>query len=241
MKNYFWLFLCMCLAAGLTGCESDGSLPKVGKGNLARSEYYQVYQGDTQATYYQPVEINQVFPHLPEKLKQNVKLIDPGKLPYPVGKQTAYLVSFLNGKEGERLHQVQFTYLKDKDEYGQYGNEFFIVRMTETAEDPFAKFVNQESGTDDMGNKIEVETIGDSIRLYHRIIQTNSAYVYTYYDWDEQKRTVQMVVTNANEIDFYHNGIMYQVGYLVNENQFDENVQKQMVALAKELVAEKEG
>ncbi|WP_051925413.1 hypothetical protein [Brevibacillus borstelensis] len=242
MKKIFWLFLCMYLAVGLTGCESDSSLPKAGKGNLAQSEHYHVYGGDTEAMYYRPVEFNQVFPYLPEKLKQNAKLIDPGKLPFPVGKQNAYLVSFQSGQESGHLHQVQFSYLKDKDEYGRYGNEFAIVRMTETASDPFVGFVGRKSGTDDMGNRIEVETIGDdNIRLYHHILQTGGGYVYSYYDWDEQKRSVQMVKTMANEIDFYHNGVMYQIGYLVNGNQFDENVQKQMVALAKELVADEEG
>ncbi|USG64819.1 hypothetical protein NDK47_22260 [Brevibacillus ruminantium] len=228
--------LLVCIMMSLVGCEAEQTLPKAKQGSFARSEYYPVVSDPQKATYYQPVEIDQVLPHLPQSLKQHLNLIDPGQLPFPVEKPTAFLVQFQSGGKEKLQHQLQLTYLREKDEYGREGNEFFIIRMTEVGENPFALMKEIQPGLDTFGNKIEVEPLREDVPMYHHIIQTNSSPVYTYYVWNEKEKQVNLLATRANEIDFYHDGVWYQIAYLINGNQVDEQVQKQMVELVKHMI-----
>lgn len=232
------VFLVVSILLGVVGCSSDDSLAKAGKGRLAQSEFYVVNKQIGDAIYYQPVDFNKAISALPAHMKENLKLIDSAKLPFPVGQETAYLATFRVEQEEEDRYQVQFTYLPKKEGGWMNGDDFFIIRMTDIGDELPAGFEARESGLDMFGNKIDVEHTENGVRLHHHIHQTNSGYVYTYYSWDAKENYLATVVTTANEINFCHNGIWYQIGYHINGNQVDESVQKQMAELAKELIEE---
>jgi len=202
---------------------------------FANSEIYQSVMDEKSISYYKPLDMKEGLPPLPEPWQSKIKTVDTTKLPFHVGQERAYLVTFQHGQLKTLHHQIQLTYLKDKDEYGRYGNEFFIIRMTEVAQDPFAN-LKRVKDIDLFGNKLEQGYILEGVPYYHHIIQTNSAYTYQYYGYDDEKQRVNMTVTNANEINFYMDGIHYQIAYQVDGNRVNRKVEEQMVALAKAFV-----
>ncbi|RNB92329.1 hypothetical protein EDM56_01105 [Brevibacillus fluminis] len=231
-------FLLACL---LSGCSvSEGPLERADGDSLVRSEPYQLYQHVTDVKHVMPLAIEAAIPHMPEQIRDSVSKLGVQNLPFQVGKASAYLVTFTDETSKTPLNQVQLVFLKEKDEYGKYGEEFVAITMTEAKVDPFAGLTVAESGVDLFGNKLLVEKAGKDTQLFHHILQTNGGYVSHYYDYDEAANRVSMTTTSANELDFYAHGYLYQINYVVNGNQVDEAVQRRMVELAKQLLTKKE-
>lgn len=219
----------------LVGCSSSTGLVKASGDVFAQSEIHRLTQDPENVKHYRPMSIQEMTPLLPSSLQSRIKPVDKTKLPFPVEKEMAYLVSFASGSEKVTRHQLQLTYAQ--------GNEvpitenFFIVRMTETDENPLAHVKPSASGLDSFGNVMRVESLTDDITFYHHIITTNSSYVYNFYKYDDKNQAVNLIVTNAHEMEFYDQGIFYHLAYHTGSTQLDLTLHDQMVALAKDLIS----
>lgn len=219
----------------LVGCSSSTGLVKASGDVFAQSEIHRLTQDPENVKHYRPMSIQEMTPLLPSSLQSRIKPVDKTKLPFPVEKEMAYLVSFASGSEKVTRHQLQLTYAQ--------GNEvpitenFFIVRMTETDENPLAHVKPSASGLDSFGNVMRVESLTDDITFYHHIITTNSSYVYNFYKYDDKNQAVNLIVTNAHEMEFYDQGIFYHLAYHTGSTQLDPTLHDQMVALAKDLIS----
>ncbi|AWX54369.1 MULTISPECIES: hypothetical protein [Brevibacillus] len=219
----------------LVGCSSSTGLVKASGDVFAQSEIHRLTQDPENVKHYRPMSIQEMTPLLPSSLQSRIKPVDKTKLPFPVEKERAYLVSFASGSEKVTRHQLQLTYAQ--------GNEvpitenFFIVRMTETDENPLAHVKPSASGLDSFGNVMRVESLTDDITFYHHIITTNSSYVYNFYKYDDKNQAVNLIVTNAHEMEFYDQGIFYHLAYHTGSTQLDPTLHDQMVALAKDLIS----
>lgn len=225
----------MSLFLLLVGCSSSTGLVKASGDVFAQSEIHRLTQDPENVKHYRPMSIQEMTPLLPSSLQSRIKPVDKTKLPFPVEKEMAYLVSFASGSEKVTRHQLQLTYAQ--------GNEvpitenFFIVRMTETDENPLAHVKPSASGLDSFGNVMRVESLTDDITFYHHIITTNSSYVYNFYKYDDKNQAVNLIVTNAHEMEFYDQGIFYHLAYHTGSTQLDPTLHDQMVALAKDLIS----
>ncbi|MED1789295.1 hypothetical protein [Brevibacillus laterosporus] len=239
-KNIRSLLLLFAITFSLLGCSQDHLLPTVQGSGFARSEHNPLFHNIKNVTYFQPVTPKEIAPYLPTQMKPVNQLIDTSNLPFPVGKELAFLVTFQQGHEKELFQQVQLTYVKERDEYDKANNEFVILRMTESKEDPFATIdrTNQHTSksVDIIGNEVRIEKAQNGVPLFQHIKTTPSSIVYSYYDWDESALSVHLHNTVADEIIFYHQGILYQIAYSVNEDRRNEKVHQQMIQLAKTLV-----
>ncbi|MFF0830076.1 hypothetical protein ACFYU8_24695 [Brevibacillus sp. NPDC003359] len=219
----------------LVGCSSSTGLVKASGDVFAQSEIHRLTQDPENVIHYQPMSIQEMTPLLPSSFQSRIKPVDKTKLPFPVEKEMAYLVSFSSGSEKVMRHQLQLTY---SQENGVHITEnFFIVRMTETDENPLAHVKPSASGLDSFGNVMHVEPLSDNITFYHHIITTNSSYVYNFYKYDDKNQAVNLIVTNAHEMEFYDQGILYHLAYHNGSNQLDPTLHDQMVALAKDLIS----
>ncbi|TQK53787.1 hypothetical protein FB479_109267 [Brevibacillus sp. AG162] len=228
-------FLAVSLFLLLVGCSSSTGLVKAGGDVFAQSEIHRLTQDPENVTHYRPMSIQEMTPLLPSSLQSRIKLVDRTKLPFPVEKELAYLVSFSSGSEKETRHQLQLTYEQANEV--PITENFFIVRMTETDENPLAHVKPSASGLDSFGNVMRVEPLTDDITFYHHIITTNSSYVYNFYKYDDKNHAVNLIVTNAHEMEFYDQGILYHLAYHTGSNQLDPTLHDQMVALAKNLIS----
>ncbi|QDS36101.1 hypothetical protein [Brevibacillus brevis] len=219
----------------LVGCSSSTGLVKASGDVFAQSEIHRLTQDPENVTHYRPMRIQDMTPLLPSSLQSRIKLVDKTKLPFPVEIEMAYLVSFTSGPEKETRHQLQLTYAQDNEV--PITENFFIVRMTETDESPLAHMKPSASGLDSFGNVMRVEPLTDDITFYHHIITTNSSYVYNFYKYDDKNQEVNLIVTNAHEMEFYDQGILYHLAYHTGSTQLDPTLHDQMVALAKDLIS----
>ncbi len=219
----------------LVGCSSSTGLVKASGEVFAQSEIHRLTQDPENVTHYRPMRIQEMTPQLPSSLQSRIKLVDKTKLPFPVEKEMAYLVSFSSGPEKEMRHQLQLTYAQDNE--APITENFFIVRMTETDENPLAHVKPSASGLDSFGNVMRVEPLTDDITFYHHIITTNSSYVYNFYKYDDENQAVNLIVTNAHEMEFYDQGILYHLAYHTGSTQLDPTLHDQMVALAKDFIS----
>ncbi|MDC0761016.1 hypothetical protein POF51_09955 [Brevibacillus sp. AG] len=219
----------------LVGCSSSTGLVKASGEVFAQSEIHRLTQDPENVTHYRPMRIQEMTPQLPSSLQSRIKLVDKTKLPFPVEKEMAYLVSFSSGPEKETRHQLQLTYSQDNE--APITENFFIVRMTETDENPLAHVKPSASGLDSFGNVMRVEPLTDDITFYHHIITTNSSYVYNFYKYDDENQAVNLIVTNAHEMEFYDQGILYHLAYHTGSTQLDPTLHDQMVALAKDFIS----
>lgn len=237
MRNFRPKVVCSLVASLfvlLVGCSSSTGLEKTGGDVFAQSEIHRLSQEPENVTHYRPTSLQELTPLLPAALQSRVKPIDKNKLPFPVDQELAYLVSFTPGSEKEARHQLQLTYAQDSGAHSP--ENFFIVRMTETEENPLEGVKPSPSGLDSFGNVMRVEPLSDDVTLYHHIITTNSSYVYNFYKYDDKNETVNLVVTTAHEMEFYDQGIWYHLAYHTGSNQLDPALHDQMVALAKEMI-----
>ncbi|MGG4445022.1 hypothetical protein [Brevibacillus porteri] len=219
----------------LVGCSSSTGLVKASGEVFAQSEIHRLTQDPENVTHYRPMRIQEMTPQLPSSLQSRIKLVDKTKLPFPVEKEMAYLVSFSSGPEKETRHQLQLTYAQDNE--APITENFFIVRMTETDENPLAHVKPSASGLDSFGNVMRVEPLTDDITFYHHIITTNSSYVYNFYKYDDENQAVNLIVTNAHEMEFYDQGILYHLAYHTGSTQLDPTLHDQMVVLAKDFIS----
>ncbi|MGG4455639.1 hypothetical protein [Brevibacillus porteri] len=219
----------------LVGCSSSTGLVKASGDVFAQSEIHRLTQDPENVTHYRPMRIQEMTPLLPSSLQSRIKLVDKTKLPFPVEKEMAYLVSFSSGPEKETRHQLQLTYAQDSED--PITENFFIVRMTETDENPLAHVKPSASGLDSFGNVMRVEPLTDDITFYHHIITTNSSYVYNFYKYDDKNQEVNLIVTNAHEMEFYDQGILYHLAYHTGSTQLDPTLHDQIVALAKDFIS----
>ncbi|WP_289138546.1 hypothetical protein [uncultured Brevibacillus sp.] len=218
------------IVISLWGCSSAPALVKTSGSGFAQSEYHKLSREVKEVVHYRPMAFQEMKPLLPEALAERFHTIDKSKLPFSVDREEANLVAFAYDSGQEPYHQLQLLYKQDEDD-----NNFFVIRMTQTEENPLPPLAPSLESLDTFGNIAKVEQLREDVPMIHHIIQTNSSYTYSYYDYNEENRVAHLVTTAANEIDFYDDGILYQIGYHINGNKPDENVQKQMVALAKEL------
>ncbi|UIO43327.1 hypothetical protein LOY85_03975 [Brevibacillus brevis] len=219
----------------LGGCSSSTGLVKAGGDVFAQSEIHRLTQDPENVTHYQPMSIQELTPLLPSSFQSRIRSMDKTKLPFPVEKEMAYLVSFSPGSEKETRYQLQLTYTQNNEV--PITENFFILRMTETDENPLAHVKPSASGLDSFGNVMRVEPLTDEITFYHHIITTNSSYVYNFYKYDDKNHAVNLIVTNAHEMEFYDQGIFYHLAYHTGSNQLDPTLHDQMVALAKDLIS----
>ncbi|AKF93213.1 hypothetical protein [Brevibacillus laterosporus] len=236
------LLLLFAMTFSLLGCSPDRLLPTVKGSGFARSEHASLPHSIENITYFKPVTPKELAPYLPTKMKSVNQLINTTLLPFPTNKESAYLVTFQLEQEQELFQQVQLTYAQERDATVNEENEFVILRMTEMKEDPFANIdidkTNQHSSqsVDIIGNEVRIERTQNGVPLFQHIKTTSGSLVYSYYDWDETTLSVHLHNTVADEIVFYHQGILYQLAYSINENKRNEKIHQQMIQVAKTIV-----
>lgn len=220
----------MSLMVLLAGCAPSTGLIKADGNGFAQSEIHKLTQTPEKVTHYQPISLQELTPLLPASMQNKLKPLDKSKPPFTVDQEQAHLVTF-----SQAQHQLQLTYMEDSG--SRPPENFFIVRMTETKENPLAGLKPPATQLDSFGNIVRVEPLSNDSLLYHRILTTNSTYVYKYYTYDDKNQAVQLTVTTAHEIEFYDQGIWYHLAYQTGSNHLDTPLHDQMVALAKELIA----
>ncbi|MCR8964005.1 hypothetical protein O0550_12450 [Brevibacillus halotolerans] len=239
-KKILSLLLLFTMTFSLLGCSPDPLLPTVKGSGFAKSEHVSLPHSIENITYYKPVTPKELAPYLPTKKKSVNQLINTTLLPFPISKESAYLITFQQEHEQELFQQVQLTYAQEKDAAVNEENEFVILRMTEMKEDPFANIdkTNQHASqsVDIIGNEIRIERTQNGVPLFQHIKTTSGSLVYSYYDWDETTLSVHLHNTVADEIVFYHQGILYQLAYSINENKRNEKIHHQMIQIAKTVV-----
>lgn len=229
------LFQCMgillLLTLLLSACSNNG-FEKASGSNITYSEYFKDYDGldkREKVTFYQPVPIDDMIGMLPKSVSKGINRINPEHLPFEVEEEKAFLVT----SEDEKVkHQVQLSYI-NKSEYDQV-KDFFIVSITEAEENPF-KNNSVTDKVDYVGNELRKEILTGDTPIYQQIITTNGGLVYSYYDFDEDKKQVITVGTIANEIYAYYNGYIYHIGYFVGEKNSEE-LHEAMLQLAREFI-----
>lgn len=228
------LFALIFMSSILLGCSIDKSeLVKMKGKGLTYSEYFKTYDGLDErenVTYYKPFLINEEESSLPKQIKNITHKIDLDKLPFKVDEERVYLVESKD-KNGEIKNQVQLSYL-GKDEYEQT-SDFFIVSVTEADQNPLELYV-MTGEMDSVGNKFKKEQLAESLSIYQQVLTTDSALVYRYYD--ETDKGIVTVATAANEFYAYYKGYIYHIGYLLDSEKNDAEMQEKMLQLVREYI-----
>lgn len=228
------LFSLIFMSSLLLGCSIDKSeLVKVKGTGLTYSQYFKAYDGLDErenVTYYKPFLVNEAVSSLPDQVRNAMNKIDPDKLPFKVDEEKAYLVASKD-KDGKIKNQVQLSYL-GKDHYEQT-NDFFIVSVTEADKNPLELYDITDE-VDTVGNKLKKGQLTENLPIYQQVLTTASALVYKYYEEDDKRITP--VATVANEFYAYYDGHIYHIGYSIDKEKNDEEMQGKMLQLVREYI-----
>lgn len=238
------LLLLLSMSLLLSGCEESISgltKSKIHRDTIIHSTRFYHYElGDTEhAIFYKPVS--------PDLLLEKYAILRPGRqiqfsskdMPFEVEKEEAFLVQY--GSKESPSYQVQLNYYGKADDYGRYGDLFYKINMMEVLEDPFQSYIPHHDGDRDyLLNRVDVSTDEEGTMFYHFIKTTDSSYAYSSYVENEMGEVIEMT-TAADEIMFYKNGFMVEIGYLTparyngSETAPDETVIAEMLATAQKL------
>ncbi|WP_456271025.1 hypothetical protein [Bacillus sp. AK031] len=229
MKKWLIILLLFCI----TGCSPETKLTKVKGDSFASSEMFKAadeLDSRKDAQFYKPVSIQEMLAEMPENMKGKVLPIDHNDLPFPVTKENAILVTATN-PNGQEVNEIQFSYLNNNA--SGMTEEFFIVSVTEAAENPLELYDFSKEETDGMGNELRKERIGDT-PFYHIVRTANSALLYTYYGYNEEEGRINLHGTAANEIYGYHEGFIYHIGYQITDH--GDEMPARMLELTNQLI-----
>ncbi|MFC5603185.1 hypothetical protein [Sporosarcina koreensis] len=221
----------------LFGCSANQTnLEKVKGDNLTFSEYFNTYDGLKErknSNFYKPLALDEVqLSSLPDEMKKVIHSVDLDSLPFQVKEEKVYFVTSTN-EEGKEISQVQVSFLGKND----YGNtdEFFIISVTESDRNPLEGHVISDE-MDLVGNKLIKGHLTEDLPIYQQVRTTNGALLYRYYYYDEVDKKIAIVGTAADECYAYYNGYIYHIGYLIDHEKNDEEMQEKMLQLAREYI-----
>ena len=231
------VFPIIFISSLLVGCSvNQMNLEKVKGDNLTFSEYFHAYDGQDERKnikFYKPLSMNEVqSSSLPDEIKKVIHPVKLDSLPFKVNEEKVYFVTS-KSKEGKGISQVQVSYLGNNE----YGNtdEFFIISVTESDRNPLEGHDTSDE-VDSVGNKLKKESLTGDLSIYQQVITTNGALLYRYYNYDEVDKKIEVVGTSANEFYAYYNGNIYHIGYLIDREKNDEEMQEKMLQLAREYI-----
>ncbi|WP_211748805.1 hypothetical protein [Paenibacillus sp. Marseille-Q4541] len=212
--------LLILLTAGLllTGCEETVSgltKAKYSSDTIIHSSRFQHYKlGDTEhAVFYKPISPDILIEKLAVLRPEHKLQFGKGDIPFEVDKEEAFLIQY--GTKEVPKYQVQLSYYGKPDDYGRFGSIFYKVNMMEVQEDPFQMLAPyQDDDVDLFMNRVDVSK-NEGTTFYHFFQTTNSSYAYSSYTENEETGDVSVTSTRADEIMFYKNGLMVEIGYLV--------------------------
>ncbi|WP_301107461.1 hypothetical protein [Sporosarcina sp.] len=229
-----WFFSLVFVSSLVVGCSTDPSdLVKVKGDGVTFSEYFKPFDHLDErehVKFYKPIPIIESDPSLSEKMKTAVKTIDPTKLPFRADVQKVYLVTSKD-QNGKVRNQVQVSYFSE-DEYGQ-SDDFFIISVTEADKNPLESYDITDK-VDSVGNVIKKEQLTEDLSIYQQILTTDSALLYRYYE--ETDKGIEVVGTAANEFYAYYEGHIYHIGYSIDREQNDEQMQEKMLQTVREYI-----
>lgn len=227
----------------LSGCEE--TIPGLAKSDVHRdsivhSTRFQHYElGDTtDAVYYKPVSPDFLLEKYAILRREHQIQFSSKDMPFEVEKEEAILVQY--GSKESPSYQVQLNYYGKADEYGRYGDLFYKINLMEVEKDPFQSYPPHKDGDKDLLlNRVDVST-KEGTTFYHFIQTTDSSYAYSSYVENEMG-DVNVMTTAADEIMFYKNGFIIEIGYHTpsryngTERVPDETVIAEMLATAQKL------
>ncbi|KMY44922.1 hypothetical protein AC622_12415 [Bacillus sp. FJAT-27916] len=223
------IILISSVAAGCSINETD--LEEVKGAGLTYSEYFKSFDELDEREnihYYKPISLSDGESSLLNDIEERMNPFNSEKLPFHVDEEKAYLVTSKDEK-GKPKDEVQLSY------FGSTSEEFFIISVTEVDENPLKGYVYADS-YDSIGNQLKKEILTDDLPIYQQIVTTNSALLYSYYDYDETNNRIDTVGTAANEMYAYYNKCIYHIGYLIDQEKNTEEMQERMLHLAREYI-----
>lgn len=168
-------------------------------------------------TCYRPLPLNDFKKYLPLDMKRKIHVIDRQKLPFKVDKTYAIIFTSRRIYKNDPEYSVQLSYLGEDT----YNPDYFIVTITKTDKNPLEGVKYKSVDMDNFGNRIHTKIIEDKVRLVHHILEKETNYSYGYYIYDNSSNSIKSVITSANEIYCYKNGLFYRFCYNANKNITD--------------------
>ncbi|MDP5275356.1 hypothetical protein [Chengkuizengella axinellae] len=231
------VLLLLLITLVVIGCSNkQETLLEVHGTDFTYSEYFKdvdLLDKRKSGAYYQPLPFEDMMSYIPDSMKNNINLIDKQNIPFEINEETAYLVTSKD-IDGKLQHQVQYTYLHNSS-YGR-PKEFLIISVTEIDENPLAKYDSSKEKHDIFGNEIIKADLINGYPIFHKVTSTNGGLVYKYYGYNKEENRVSITVTSANELYSYYNGHVYHVGYLINGNKYNKEIQEQILALTRDFI-----
>lgn len=217
----------------LAGC-SDIPLNLV-KGNGVTSagqfNHYDKLDERTKLRYYEPFSLRKNTA-LPEEIEALKVVVPTTKLPFHVDEEIGNLVAFKD-HNGDRKYELQQSYV-NYDDYGEISS-FYTIAAIQSTDNPL-KNVDIQTDKDLIGNELIQEMLPGDIPFFGQRLTTDSALIYTYYTYDKESNKVSTTATAANEFYTYKDGIIYHIGYLMDEEKSSENTYEQLAELTKEVI-----
>lgn len=233
-KKLIGCILFILLVPTLVSCKSEAdTLIKVKGEGLTYNENFKLYDKldqRTDITYYKAETMDDMLKQSPNLIKEVGQSFNETNWPLTINKKEGYLIKSENSA-GETYDQIQLSFLNisefDKVE------EFIIVSIYEVDKNPFASNTI-DNELDFAGNKLVKSTLDKNTPIYQQILDSNKAMLYKYYGYNEKDKTVGINHTAANEIYTYHDGYIYNIGYLITST--DNSIHSEMLELIKKSI-----
>jgi len=145
-------------------------------------------------------------------MREKLNLLSVGDLPFIVAQQQANIVTSWNAFNKLEF-QVQFSYLENPTGYKTDFKDFFIVSITQHADDPFA----DEQATLDMEENLpssyEKLVLEEGHPLYYKPEFGTWPRMFDYYMYNEDENQMDKESTGSYQYYTWYDGFIYKIGF----------------------------
>ncbi len=169
------------------------------------------------ATFFKPLRFSDALASIPAEMKEKFNLLTQSDLPFIVAQQQANIVTSWNAFNKLEF-QIQFSYLENLTGYKTDFKNFFIVSITQHAEDPFLNMDEEtrtKLNTDLTKRKYNSLDLTETHILYYLQKSENTFWprMFDYYKFIEDENRIYKESTGSYQYYTWHNGLIYKIGF----------------------------
>lgn len=227
----FFMFIYMSL-------PKDGRLNKIGEADWLNPHQLStlvVYNSnDIKVTSYKPLKIEDSLKYIKRDILENIHPIKTDDIPFETNEGLCFISDIKLPNEKNQKQHVQFTYSGKKDLNRGYQENFLCISVYETNGPKCKEAVEllAKNKDDLFGNEVNTQQILDNCSLIHINRTTNASLVCNYYTYNPEDNKLGIVSTSANELLAYKDGLLYHIGYHLDDN----SKEKQIIKLVKNFI-----
>ena len=173
---------------------------------------FKILQFREKVDFFKPISLSDALSSIPSEMRDKLNMLNAGSLPFIPAQQQANIVTSWNAFNKLEF-QVQFSYLENPIGYKTDFKDFFIVSITQHAEDPFADEQVTLDMEENLPSSYEKLVLEEGHPLYYKPEFGTWPRMFDYYMYDEADNQMDKESTGSYQYYAWYDGLIYKIGF----------------------------